>query len=209
MPQIKQLLTLCIVFLIGLMIGLVSFWNGVEENIDCPWWNFWCTNQEIKIFNTVSNKFQVAPTSVPIVVPPYIQQGFSGFCDEMASGYLFGLDVAVCKAMVAVFVPSSASWDSNISQFKYALSQNLPFSGYFIFQSSLAGALATSTMSGDIDVDLGFWSGTMFSWQDAHDFWYTVTDNELGGQLTQIMVWVIVILVFLVMASTMQPKETI
>lgn len=195
---------------VGYHLGLVSFWNGVEQSTECPWWNFWCIEQDVKIFATNSNRFQVATTTVPAILPPFVAEGFGSMCADLNSGFLFGLDVAVCKALVAVFVPSGSLWESDIEILKGQLSQRLPFAGFFLFMQGVDEVASGSyDMSADIEVDVGFYEGTMFSWDYARAFWLTVSANPQGGAIANIMNFALAIFVLIGMASIVAPRKTL
>jgi len=160
----------------GYFIGLANFWNGISENIDCPWWNFLCTDEQIFIGSGTSFRFNVATTTIEADVPSWISnmnlcEGFSGLAGGMCNGIAF------------LFKPS----DTTFSKFQQLQTQMLgkqPWGFFALINSKLDAKInnASSTEGSDIVVTIGTIENIkIFSWTDAKNTW-----NNLGLYNSQI-----------------------
>lgn len=167
----------------GFYLGIVSFWNGVTDDVDCPWWNPFCTDQEVIITYSNDNRFNVATTTIDADIPPVIQTLF-GQCE----GGFF--DNPICNTIVYLFYPSANSlqyFDEAKNQFR----TKLPFALLYTITGSAFEATSTTTPTIGTDVVvhidvLGNAETTIFSWQAAKDFF----DNTLGTEPMEILVMI-------------------
>lgn len=157
----------------GYYMGILSYWNGVPQNVECAWYDIFCTEDQVVVGISASNKFNVATTTIAAEVPPYLRQSLSDSCTEIESTWVLGLDVAVCKAIAYLFVPSPTLFDDASRNFNETLSYQMPFAPFYKFTQSIEGAsTGEAEMSSDLDVDLGplsIGAFKLFSWSMARE----------------------------------------
>lgn len=134
----------------GAYIGFVSFWNGVEEDVECSWFDVWCEDEAQELWETQSISFSAATTTV-MLVTPYYRENLIGMCDQLPLGADY-----ICEAMVWLFVPSTDVYVNATNQVWNQMAGKIPF-GFFIYAkdtlSNVVQSPATSTYDG-ITVDL-------------------------------------------------------
>lgn len=134
----------------GAYVGFISFWNGVEEDVECSWFDVWCDDTAQELWETQSISFSSASTTV-MLVTPYYRENLINMCDQLPLGADY-----ICEAMVWLFVPSTDVYVNATNQVWNQMAGKIPF-GFFIYAkdtlSNVVQSPATSTYEG-ITVDL-------------------------------------------------------
>lgn len=168
----------------GYHLLLANFWNGVEENTTCPWWNLWCAEQIIEIGPGTSQRFNVATTTVVFELPQWIEDAdmcgaLSGFTETM-----------MCNALTFLFVPNPNSLN-RFGELQSLLATKQPFGFFFMVKENINNAINSDFTAGEsLVINLGensIGNFTVFNFENAK-----TTFNDFGfndSQIIQIMLW--------------------
>lgn len=171
----------------GNYLGLVYFWNGVEENIECSWWAFWCDDEKIQVLGTASVNFWVSSTTVSFVARP-VDEAADNLCDS----FIFPGDT-ICKAMVWLFVPSDQAL------FKWAtldrqLSEKLPFALFLQVKDELVDATQVDPESFEnitVNIpEIGMSNMTIIDFDAIKNSSFFTTIFDELGEIFKIFVWI-------------------
>lgn len=134
----------------GAYIGFISFWNGVDEDVECSWFDIWCEDETQELWETQAISFSSASTTVTLVTPFY-RENLIAMCAQLPLGADY-----ICEAMIWLFVPSTDVYVNATNQVWNQMAGKIPF-GFFIYAKDTLGNViegtATSTYDG-ITVDL-------------------------------------------------------
>jgi len=190
---------------VGYYLGMVSFWNGISETVNCNWWQFGCSDEVPVVGATFKNNFNIATTTIPADAPPFVVQGFSSICDGIDSGF-FGIDTAMCKTLGFLFTPNPDNISNITNGLTAQLKSKQPFAGFYQF---IGNAQELSSNSGedpgDVNVDLGtgtFITGSfaIFSWSGSRTFISAIVDNQLATVLIGLEYVMMMIFIFVQLA---------
>lgn len=158
----------------GYYLGTISFWNGVlQEETDCTWWIFGCSTQFPLIGYTSSNNFNVATTTITADAPPFIIDGSSSICADIETSFL-GIDVALCKTFVFLFVPSVDYFVNLQNNLFNTLATKKPFGYLFQVKTKFESGLTQEGTAGAnivFENENGLFDNlTIFNWSTVKDF---------------------------------------
>lgn len=132
----------------GYSLLIASFWNGVETDVTCPWWNFLCQEAQVKIGASDSIKLNIATTTIDADVPDWIQN--ADLCTtfgDIGNGF--------CQAMVFLFYPSDIASQS-INEIRDILAQKQPFGFFFLVSKQMDSLFKTEGATGTgLTISLG------------------------------------------------------
>lgn len=133
---------------------VASFWNGVEEDVTCPWWNFTCQEEEVLIGASDSINFNIATTTIDADVPDWILDG--DFCGAMESDIGNGF----CQALAFMFYPSDIAGES-MKEIRSIMAQKQPFGFFFLVSERMDELFKTEGAAGTgLTINLGESWGT-------------------------------------------------
>lgn len=170
----------------GYYLGIVSFWNGVSESTTCSWWEFWCEAEQVKVYNSVSNNFNVATTTIEADIP-ISYEAISSQCEDGNFA-----EEGICKALLWLFYPSGSVLDG-MEELGTTIRGKIPF-GYFYQVSDKLNAISTASSTEGSNIIVHVWGDettgteiTLMDWSQAKDF-YSETFGNLDGYVV-ILAW--------------------
>jgi len=166
----------------GYYLGIVSFWNGVEEATTCSWWEFWCEAEQVKIYNSVANNFNVATTSLEVELP-ISYEAISSQCEDGNFA-----EEGICKALLWLFYPSGDVL-TGMEELGTTIRGKVPF-GYFYQVSDKLNAIATASSTEGSNIIVHAWGDdgveiTLMDWSSAKSF-YEETFGNLDGYVVML-----------------------
>jgi len=166
----------------GYYLGIVSFWNGVEESTTCSWWDFWCEAEQVKIYGSVSNNFNVATTSLAVELP-ISYEAISSQCEDGNFA-----EEGICKALLWLFYPSGDVL-TGMEELGTTIRGKVPF-GYFYQVSDKLNAIATASSTEGSNIIVHAWGDdgveiTLMDWSSAKSF-YEETFGNLDGYVVML-----------------------
>lgn len=133
----------------GYSLLVASYWNGVENDVTCPWWNFLCQEEQVKIGASDSIKLNIATTTISADVPDWILNG--DLCSSMDSDIGNGF----CQALTFLFYPSDIASES-IEEIRDILAQKQPFGFFFLVSKQMDELFKTEGATGTgLTINLG------------------------------------------------------
>jgi len=168
----------------GYHLLMVNFWNGVEETVNCNWYEFWCGEEVPLVGPGSSVRFNVATTSIAADVPAWVEDM------DICGGFDGIVDAALCNGLAFLFIPSTESLDRLFS-LDDVLATKQPFGFFFLVEQKLTEVVETEGAAGtDLTVDLGdsfMGEINVFSFTGAKGTLQNIGAESEG--VTSIMVW--------------------
>lgn len=168
---------------VGYYLGIISFWNGVQNTTTCDWWNPFCHAQTVQVLTPSSNYFNVATTTLPVKLP-ITKQDIMSTCDDSILG-----TQTICKALVYLFMPDSTAFNQ-FGDMTALAATKIPFSYFYQMQTifnAVSVGTGTSTLSVSLNSGHDFNLGTM----DIVDFSQIPTFKSYMDTIVSWVLWVL------------------
>lgn len=171
----------------GYHLGLINFWNGVNENINCSWWEFWCNEENIILGPGDSSRFNVATTTIQISNPLERETIMNACGDGMFDG-------AICRALTWLFLPDNSTAERFLS-ITENLGRKIPFAFLKLLDDKIETLEVTGTTWNEYELDLNtgnqYSLGTIkvFNWAEAKEKIGTDNLNTIAEWIKNI-IWI-------------------
>lgn len=133
------------------VLGTANFWNGVNENIQCSWWEFWCEEETLIIGKGTSKKFNVATTTYEIATFLDVsKETIINACEEDSNFATEG----ICKTIIWLFYPEDNTGQAMIN-LTNSLGNKIPFAYIKLLNTKVNSISATNTPWIDYTVQIG------------------------------------------------------
>lgn len=149
----------------GYSLLIASFWNGVTEDVTCPWWNFICQEEQVLIGPTDTINLNIATTTIDADVPEWILNG--DLCGSLDSDIGNGF----CQALAFLFYPSDIASES-MEEIRSIMAQKQPFGFFFLVSERMDELFQTEGSAGSgLTINLGEDWGTweVFNYATARE----------------------------------------